>query len=89
MKRAIIVLALTGFLLLAGITLANGATTIDWKVMAGGGGHSESGVYVLDGSIGQSMAGTQSGGSYQLCAGFWCRALAQYHVYLPIVLKAN
>lgn len=44
---------------------------IDWYVIASGGGHSESGSYWVDGTIGQPIVGRTSSGSYIIEAGFW------------------
>jgi hypothetical protein len=74
-------------LLLAGVTLANGTPSIDWYVIGGGGGHVEAGVYALDGTIGQAVVGTAKDTGYELCSGFWCGAVVEYKIYLPIVLK--
>ena len=44
---------------------------IDWYVIASGGGHSESGNYQADGTIGQAIVGQSSSDNYILEAGFW------------------
>lgn len=85
-KITVLVAAFLCSLLLAGIALANGTPTIDWYVIGGGGGHSEAGIYGLDGTIGQPVVGTDSTGIYDLCAGFWCRP-EEYEIYLPVVLR--
>jgi hypothetical protein len=74
-------------LAIASIAVANGTPTIDWKVIAGGGGHAEAGIYALDGTIGQPVVGLNNNASYQLCAGFWCRAIAQYLTNLPLIMR--
>jgi len=41
-------------------------------VIAGGGGHSTGGTFIVDGTVGQNLAGTLSiGGGYALRGGFW------------------
>ena len=72
---------------LAGVVLANGTPAIDWYVIGGGGGHSEMGDYVLDGTVGQGVAGVVNGAPYELCAGFWC-GMAEYRHRLPLVLRS-
>ena len=68
--------------LVAGIALAslllalNGASaqtySIDWYKIAGGGGTSTGGQYVVSGTIGQHDAGgPMTGGNYSLTGGFW------------------
>ena len=54
----------------------------------GGGGHGESGAYVLDGSIGQPILGTGETPPYTLCGGFWCGS-GRYRIHLPSVLRAS
>jgi hypothetical protein len=46
--------------------------SIDWFKIAGGGGTSTGGTYVVSGTIGQPDAsGQMSGGSYSVTGGFW------------------
>jgi len=62
--------------------------TIDWYTIDGGSMMNlQGGTYTLSGTIGQSDAGTLSGGNYKLNGGFWVDVLDQIKVYLPIVLK--
>jgi len=86
-KRTMTALAVILFssLLLTGLVLAQGA--VDWDVLGSGGGHAEAGIYSLDGTIGQALAGRISNAPYELCAGFWCGTATDYKVYLPIVIK--
>jgi hypothetical protein len=49
---------------------------IDWYVIGSGGGHSASGSYQLDGTIGQPIVGKSSSSNYSLDAGFWVGASA-------------
>jgi len=74
---------LAGLLLVGTALAAPNAASIDWWVMAGGGG--QDGVATaLGGSIGQWVAGSDA----QLCAGFWCGVgAAEYKVFLPLVLR--
>lgn len=44
---------------------------IDWHVIAWGGGHSESGIYIIDGAIDQPVIGETSSDNYIVEAGFW------------------
>lgn len=86
MKRAVFLALLTLFVL-TGSALAQGVTSIPWSVLGGGGGHAEGGMYSLDGTVGQAIAGQASALPYDLCAGFWCGAAVQYRLYLPLVLR--
>jgi hypothetical protein len=86
-KRTITALAVVLFSssLLTGLVLAQGAA--DWDVIGAGGGHAEAGIYSLDGTIGQALAGRIGNAPYELCVGFWCGTATDYKVFLPVVLK--
>jgi len=91
MKRNWAVLGvLVASLLLAGLAVAaTSSHSIDWRVMAGGGGSGAAGTRSLDGTIGQALVGVGGSGDTALCAGFWCRwaERAAFRVYLPIILR--
>jgi hypothetical protein len=78
---------LTSLLLLTSIVLAQGSLDLSWHVVAGGGGQMQSAGHTLMGTIGQPSAGTMSGSSSTLCSGFWCGAIAEYRIYLPLTAK--
>jgi len=88
-KRKILILALVGSLFVVSVVLAApAATNLDRAVIGGGGGHSEVGIYSLDGTIGQAVAGAQNSAPFQLCSGFWCGLGATAEdIYLPLVQK--
>jgi len=51
---------------------SGGAFQIEKSVIAGGGGRSAGGAFTLNGTIAQSVAGTNSsGGGFQVAGGFW------------------
>jgi hypothetical protein len=85
-------LALAGLLLLASTALAAGTPNIEWYVIGGGWGYAENAPLSLDGTVGQAVAGLDTAGSAELCAGFWCGAEAaaatSYNIYLPLVLRS-
>ena len=91
MKRAAIVPALAAFLLLASVALAQsgGGYDLSWNTVDGGGTtFSAGGDYTLGGTAGQPDAGLLIGGGYVLGGGFWSGgALAQYRIYLPLLLR--
>lgn len=60
-----------GLLLAGSISVYGQSYSIDWFKVAGGGGTSTGGVYSVSGTIGQSDAGTMSGGNFTLQGGFW------------------
>jgi len=61
--------------LCGGVSVAaqsGGPFQIEKSVIAGGGGRSSGGTLTLEGTIGQSVAGTtSSGGTFQVAGGFW------------------
>jgi hypothetical protein len=68
----------TLFLFLVMVSVASAQNYhIDWYVIGSGGGHSASGSYQLDGTIGQPIVGKSSSASYTLDAGFWVGATSQ------------
>lgn len=66
------------FLLSAVVGAQSGGTfVIEKNVIAGGGGSAAGGTFALDGTIGQSVAGTtSSGGVFSVDSGFWASASA-------------
>ena len=76
MKIRVLVLLTLILLLLVGVVSAQNAASIDWRVIGGGGGHAEAGIYALDATIGQAVVGQVVTPPYELCAGFWCGAVA-------------
>ncbi len=86
--RVLLVIAL--FAMLASVALAQsgGGYDLTWNTVDGGGAtFSTGGEYSLGGTIGQSDAGVLTGGGYTLAGGFWGGAVAQYRIYLPLVLR--
>ncbi len=72
--RAVPKLLLGFILLLSAFCLqASGQSySIDWNIIAGGGGTSTNGQYAVTGTIGQPDAsGAMTGGNYSLTGGFW------------------
>ena len=87
------------FLLLTAAVLANarhtataaGSPTIESHVIGAGGGSAASGIYTLDGTLGQPVTGVASTADTELCSGFWCQVqetiLVLFRVLLPIVIR--
>src|SRR5262245_16687895 len=50
---------------------SGGPYVIKPSVIAGGGGTSSNGTTRIDGTVGQSVLGTSSGGNFSLNSGFW------------------
>jgi hypothetical protein len=85
-RKMSILIALIALPLIAATALAPTAIAIQKHVIGGGGGHSEAGSFVLNGTAGQAVVGTVSNAPYGLCAGFWC-GMGRYKVYMPLVLR--
>lgn len=61
-----------GSLVLAATPAFAQSYSIDWYKIAGGGGTSSNGQYIVSGTIGQHDAGgPMTGGNYSLTGGFW------------------
>jgi hypothetical protein len=57
------------------------------RVIGGGGRHLEQGIYTLDNTIGQPVVARDSRRSTDLCAGFWCREIRTYFLFLPLAVR--
>lgn len=82
-------LLLLAVLALATLVLAQTSADFDlsWHVVAGGGGRSTSADYIVQGTVGQAVAGPPAAASsdYRLNSGFWYPA--EFEIYLPLVVK--
>ena len=83
-----LLLAIT-VLVVASAALALGGENISRWAVAGGGGQSAGGGYVINGTLGQTEAGpTISGGDYTLSGGFWGGAATTVpYIYLPLIQR--
>ncbi len=90
MKQATILVMLI-LLLLAGRALAMSSTSyrLGWFVplTGGGGGPASSANYAVNFTVGQSAIGGEQSTNYRACLGYWCGAVGQHRVYLPLVLR--
>jgi len=90
-RRVTVLLALTAILLLAGSALAMSSTNyrLDWftPMTGGGGAPASSASYAVNFTVGQTAIGVASSSSYRACLGYWCGAVGQWRVYLPLVLR--
>jgi len=86
-----VLLALTAILLLAGSALAMSSTNyrLDWFTpMTGGGGAPASSVsYAVNLTVGQTVIGASSSANYGVGLGYWYGAVAQFRIFLPVVLR--
>jgi membrane-associated PAP2 superfamily phosphatase len=85
------IVILTGVLLLVLVSTSSaGSSTqyaVEWDVVSAGGTPMASSTYGLMGTVGQSAPGGSSSAGYVLCAGYWCGIVADYTIYLPLVLS--
>ncbi len=86
----LLALGLLVCLLLAGRALAEPlAPTVDWWIVAAGGGPASAGSVSTDGTFGQPITGASGGGSVAVAvsAGYWVPLQAKYHAYLPALFQ--
>src|SRR5512137_1313244 len=91
--RLILAMALALVTVTSGVALVGAQTgggyDLTWSTIDGGGYmFSTGGGYSLGGTMGQPDAGVMSGGGYTLAGGFWGGAVAEYKIYLPLVLRS-
>ncbi len=90
-RRMTILLALTAILLLAGSVLAMSSTNyrLDWltPMTGGGGAPASSASYAVNLTVGQTAMGASSSANYGAGLGYWYGAVAQFRIFLPVVLK--
>ena len=87
--RVALLCAAATCLLLTGVVAANGSATIDWHAVGAGGDHVEADAHTLDYTMGQAVIGSVGNDPYDVCAGYWCGAAADYSVLLPVVMRAH
>ena len=69
---AVLTVLLAGVFSIMTLSQSGGTFVIQKSVIAGGGGSAAGGAFTLDGTIGESFAGTSSsGGTFGLTSGFW------------------
>ena len=87
MKATVLFLVLAALLLLAGSVLATNGLAIPRQLIGGGGGSVQSGVFALQSSVGQAVAGGAGHGSFGVGSGFWRESVRIYPVYLPLIFR--
>jgi len=84
-------LVLVLIIFVSGLALAAGSYDLSWWTVDGGGGTSSGNGFTLNGTLGQSDAGSlASGGGYSLAGGFWHGGVAispEAKIYLPLLVK--
>ena len=73
-----------------------GPYSLAWWTIGGGGDRSSGGAFVVDGTVGQPVAGSASGGAYSVVGGFWAGALpqpavtpGQHRIYMPLLRQGS
>jgi hypothetical protein len=95
MKRSVLITILVIGLTIAAVMIvqarssSSAAYDLSWNTIAGGGGASSNGTYTLLGTIGQPAAGSIGSGNFALSGGFWSGALAEYRIFLPLIVKSS
>lgn len=91
MKMKAIVLALVLLVLIvSNASAAVNALELPRYVISAGGGRVTAGNYVLEGTIGQPVAGVVSQGNFDLCSGFWCSSnipTELLKIFMPFIMK--
>jgi hypothetical protein len=82
---------LVALLLLTSSALAMRSTNyrLDWftPLTGGGGGPAGSASYAVNLTVGQTAIGASSSANYGAGLGYWYGAVAQFRIFLPVVLK--
>ncbi|PWH12871.1 MAG: hypothetical protein DDG59_15195 [Anaerolineae bacterium] len=90
--QRIICISLCLFLLIflyISVSAAEEATpTLDWSVLACGGGTAQVSSTSLSSTIGQAIVGEATVASQKLCVGFWCSEVF-YRLFLPLILRGG
>ena len=87
-KLAISLLIVCALLLATSAWAATNATDLSWNVLGGGGGRLESGSVVVEGTLGQPVAGVISQSPLELCSGYWCdTGVSGHQIFLPLVRR--
>ena len=90
MMRVWMVVAVVVLLaLLAGAAWAGPVqgASVGWSFIGGGGPDLEAGGVQVRNTLGQPVVGREQATGDDVCAGFWCRALAVYKAFLPAVVR--
>ena len=90
--KRILILVLALSLLLVGSAGSAVPNTVDWWVIAAGGGPGTGSDHVtLDATLGQPVIGPSAGPHVMLGDGYWHEVpeppAPAYHIYLPVVLR--
>jgi len=71
-----------------GLAAVEATLSLDWSVIACGGGSSQVSMISLDSTIGQAFVGEATVSSLNLCVGFWCNEVF-YRLFLPLILRGS
>jgi hypothetical protein len=65
--------------------MSSASYSLNWDVLANGGGELASASYRLQSTLGQNAIGTSTSPSFSLHAGFW--QLVNYLLFMPLILN--
>lgn len=91
MDKKILTILISSCILLSwvvGFAADEATPTLDWSVIASGGGTSQAAAYTLSSTIGQAVVGQSSVSTLNLCVGFWCSEVI-YRLFLPLILRGG
>jgi len=87
----VLIIGTVVFLLLTGAALAMSSANyrMDWflALSGAGGGAAASSGYQVNLTSAQFVVGPATSANYGTQLGYWAGVLAEYHVYLPLVLR--
>ena len=87
-KIVLVVLMLGSLALISGVLLLQDNYAIDRYVIAGGGSRVKGTNYGVISTMGQGAVGNfGTSANYGACGGFWCGGLAEFKVFLPVILR--
>ena len=72
---------------LANVKMGSAHYSIDWSVIAAGGGDISSAHFRLSSTLGQPTVGETSSPHYETCSGCWCGLDFMKRLFLPLMLR--
>jgi hypothetical protein len=72
---------------LTNVMIGSAHYSIDWSVVATGGGDISSPHFRLSSTLGQPTTGMKSSSHFETCSGFWCGLDFMKELFLPLLLR--
>ena len=86
MITRVAVLVVLALLIVVGVAFAFDIS-IDRQVIGSGGGFTQSGLFSINATIGQPVAGVVNIPLAEVQSGFWNGSIPEYEIFLPNVMK--